>query len=215
MTFLRNLAIGTRLALGFAVTIALAMAIALIAMWRLADVSQATHAMMASPLAKERLIGDWYSKTDSAIRRTTAIAKSADTSLATYFAAESKQSTTIAADLLKQIEPLLVTPQEKAQFAKIMEQRKIYGSTRDDIARLKAAGDLEGAMKVFETAFVPGAATYQAMIQDLVKLQRAQIDATAGDIDAIAARSRTILVVLATLVLVFGSLSAWALTIAQ
>ncbi len=213
MKFLSNIAIGKRLALGFSVTIALAIAIALIAIWRLHGVSDATHAMMASPLAKERMISDWYSKIDSAIRRTSAIARSSDPSLATFFAAEAKVSASVSADIQKQIEALLETDSEKAQFAKIMEQRKIYTSSRDQVAKLKAAGELEQAAHIFENTFVPGAAKYQGMIQELLKIERASIDATAQDIEAIADRSRYLLMVLAGLVLVLGGVSAWSLTV--
>ncbi|QGZ42555.1 methyl-accepting chemotaxis protein [Pseudoduganella flava] len=213
MNMLRNLAIGKRLALGFAITIALAIMIAVIALWRLNDVAQATQAMMASPLAKERMISDWYSKIDSAIRRTTAIAKSSDLSLAAYFAAEGKQSTAISAELQKKIEALLVTDEEKAQFEKIMAQRKVYLASRDQVAKLKGAGQLDEAAKVFETVYVPGAATYQGLIQDLLKMERASIDATGTEIEAINAKSRQIVITLAVLVLVLGTASAWWLTV--
>ncbi|QBE66907.1 methyl-accepting chemotaxis protein [Pseudoduganella lutea] len=213
MNILRNLPIGKRLGLGFAVTIALAIVISAIALWRLNDVAQATHAMMASPLAKERMISDWYSNIDSAIRRTTAIAKSTDTSLVGYFADESKRSSSSSSDLQKKIEGLLVTDAEKALFAGIMEQRKIYLGSRDEVAKLKAAGQLDEAGKVFETVFVPGAAKYQEMVKDLLKLERAQIDETAAEIGQINERSRTIVIALALAALVFGSASAWWLTV--
>lgn len=195
-----NIAIGRRLALGFAVTILLGILIAAIAIWRMHDVSQATHAMMDSPLAKERLLSDWYSKIDSAVRRTSAIAKSSDPSLAAYFADESKASSAISADLQKKIEALLVADDEKALFARISEQRKQYLSSRDQVAKLKAAGDLDQASKIFEGTFVPVAAKYQSMVRDLLDMQRARIDATAAEIDTIGERSRNIIVVLAVLV---------------
>jgi len=213
MNFLGNIAIGRRLAMGFAVTILLGILIAAIAIWRLNDVSVATHEMMASPLAKERMIGDWSSKIDSAIRRTSAIAKSADPSLAKYFADESKASSAISADLQKKIEALLVADDEKALFGRISEQRKLYLSTRDQVAKLKAAGDVEGSEKAFEGGFAPAAAAYQALIADLLKMQRARIDATATEIDAIGDRSRQLLIALAVLTLALGTFSAWSLTV--
>ena len=212
MNFLGNIAIGRRLAMGFAVTILLGIVIAAIAIWRLHDVSVATHEMMASPLAKERMIGDWSSKIDSAIRRTSAIAKSSDPSLASFFAEESKASSAISADLQKKIEGLLVADDEKALFGRISEQRKLYLSTRDQVAKLKAAGDLEGSQKAFESGFAPAAAGYQVLIADLLKMQRARIDATAVEIDAIGNKSRQLLIVLAVLTLVLGTFSAWNLT---
>ncbi len=207
-----NIAIGRRLALGFAVTILLGVLIAAIAIWRMHDVSQATHAMMDSPLAKERMLSDWYSKIDSAVRRTSAIAKSSDPSLAAYFADESKASSAISAELQKKIEALLVADDEKALFARISEQRKQYLSSRDQVAKLKAAGELDQAAKVFEGTFVPVAGKYQSMIRDLLDMQRARIDATAAEIDAIGERSRNIIVVLAVLVVALGAISAWVLT---
>ncbi|GGY65525.1 methyl-accepting chemotaxis protein [Pseudoduganella albidiflava] len=213
MNILRNLPIGKRLGLGFAVTIALAIVIAAIALWRLNDVARATHEMMASPLAKERMISDWYSNIDSAIRRTSAIAKSTDTSLAAYFADESKRSSASSSELQKNIEVLLVTDEEKALFAKIMAQRKIYLSSRDEVAKLKAAGQVDEAARVFDSVFVPGAATYQQLVKDLLKLERIRIDQTAADIAGINERSRTLVIALALAALAFGSASAWWLTV--
>ncbi|WP_343733034.1 hypothetical protein [Duganella sp.] len=57
--------------------------------------ADATRAMMDLPLAKERLISDWYRMVYSGIRRTTAVAKSADPPLATFFAEEAKTATAI------------------------------------------------------------------------------------------------------------------------
>ena len=81
MNLLRNVSIGVRLGLGFAVILLFSMVITGISVWRLHDVATATRNMMEQPLAKERYISDWYSKIDSGIRRTTAIVRSADTSL--------------------------------------------------------------------------------------------------------------------------------------
>jgi methyl-accepting chemotaxis protein len=53
-------------------------------------VAQSTRAMMELPLAKERLISDWYRMVFAGIRRTTAVAKSADPALATFFAEDAK-----------------------------------------------------------------------------------------------------------------------------
>jgi hypothetical protein len=131
MKFLNNLNIGKRLAFGFAVTLALSIVIAAIGVWRLQQVAGATRHMMETPLAKERMISDWYSKIDSAIRRTTAIARSSDASLGAFFAEESKASTAASSELQKRIEPLISDPDEKELFDRIMAQRKVYIASRD------------------------------------------------------------------------------------
>jgi methyl-accepting chemotaxis protein len=71
----------------------------------LQGVAESTREMMAQPLAKERLISDWYRMVYAGIRRTTAIAKSADPSLATFFAEEAKTATA-SQGLIKKIEEL-------------------------------------------------------------------------------------------------------------
>jgi methyl-accepting chemotaxis protein len=209
---LANISIGKRLALGFTVILALAMLITGISVWRLQSVANATRDMMQVPLAKERMISDWSSKIDSAIRRTTAIAHSSDQTLGAFFAEESKASSAISSEYQKKVEALIVDDDEKELFGRIGAQRKIYLSSRDAVAKLKSAGQLDEAEQTFQKVFVPGAASYQALMLELLNMQRTRIDTTAAHIDAVAASSRQLLFVLAALVLAFGVCSSWLLT---
>ncbi|MGK5036479.1 methyl-accepting chemotaxis protein [Janthinobacterium sp. LB3P118] len=212
MNLLRNVSIGVRLGLGFAVILLFSMLITGISVWRLHDVASATRVMMEQPLAKERYISDWYGRIDSAVRRTIAIARSSDTSLSGYFAEESKVSSSSSAELQKKIEALIDLPAEKAMFAGLLEQRKVYISSRDQVYKLKGESQVEAANEVFEKTFVPAAAKYQKMVLDLLEHQRASIDTTAREIDAVANASRKLLLALAVLALAFGVVCAWVLT---
>jgi len=212
MQAIKNVSIGVRLGLGFAVILLFSMVITGISVWRLHEVASATRVMMEQPLAKERHISDWYSRIDSAVRRTIAIARSSDTTLSGYFAEESKVSSSSSAELQKKIEALIDSDQEKAMFAALLEQRKIYLSSRDQVYKLKGEGQVDAANEVFDKTFVPGAAKYQKMVYELLEHQRASIDATARQIDAVASTSRNLLLVLAVLALAFGVVCAWLLT---
>jgi len=212
MNVLRNVSIGVRLGLGFAVILLFSMLITGISVWRLHDVASATRVMMEQPLAKERYISDWYGRIDSAVRRTIAIARSSDTSLSGYFAEESKVSSASSAELQKKIEALIDKPEEKAMFAGLLEQRKLYIGSRDQVYKLKGEAQVDAANEVFEKTFVPAAAKYQKMVLDLLEHQRASIDATAREIDAVASTSRNLMLVLAALALAFGVVCAWVLT---
>jgi methyl-accepting chemotaxis protein len=212
MNVLRNVSIGVRLGLGFAVILLFSMLITGISVWRLHDVASATRVMMEQPLAKERYISDWYGRIDSAVRRTIAIARSSDTSLSGYFAEESKVSSASSAELQKKIEALIDTPAEKAMFAGLLEQRKLYIGSRDQVYKLKGEAQVDAANEVFEKTFVPAAAKYQKMVLDLLEHQRASIDTTAREIDAVASTSRNLMLVLAALALAFGVVCAWVLT---
>ncbi|WP_219135481.1 methyl-accepting chemotaxis protein [Janthinobacterium sp. UMAB-60] len=212
MNLLRNVSIGMRLGLGFAVILLFSLVITGISVWRLHDVATATRTMMEQPLAKERYISDWYSKIDSGIRRTTAIVRSADTSLGPYFAEEAKQSSVVSGELQKKIEALISGPQETELFRQVSEMRKVYLDAREQVSKLKAAGQTEEAEKAFQAVFVPGSTKYQKVIMNMLEHQRASIDATAREIDAVAKTSRNLLLALAALALAFGVVCAWVLT---
>ena len=212
MNLLRNVSIGVRLGLGFAVILLFSMVITGISVWRLHDVATATRTMMEQPLAKERYISDWYSKIDSGIRRTTAIVRSADTSLGPYFAEEAKQSSVVSSELQKKIEALISGPQETELFRQVSEMRKVYLDSREQVSKLKAAGQTEEAEKAFQAVFVPGSTKYQKVIMNMLEHQRASIDATAREIDEVAKTSRNLMLVLAALALAFGVVCAWVLT---
>ena len=213
MGFLGNIKIGKRLGLGFALILAMTLVIAAVGALRMTEVATATKAMMAVPLAKERLITDWYSLNFASIRRTAAIVKSTDPSLGAYFKEDAAASVKKAAELLKQIEPLIAASgPEKDLFAKILEQRKAYSASRDGAVKAKADGNEEEAARLLDKAFTPAAQRYQDLLQELVTMQRASMDATAGGIDDNAERSTRLMMILAASALLAGAVFAWQLT---
>jgi methyl-accepting chemotaxis protein len=211
MGFISNIKIGKRLGLGFALILAMTVLIALAGVWRLNEVAASTRTMMAAPLTKERLITDWYSLNFASIRRTAAIVKSTDPALGPT-SRKTAASVKKAAELLKGIEPLIAGEEEKALFAKILDQRKLYSASRDGAVKAKADGNEEEAAKLLDQAFTPAAKLYQELLQELVVMQRTSIDATAKAIDANATRSTTIITVLTAGAVLLGAILSWLLT---
>jgi methyl-accepting chemotaxis protein len=213
MAFFANIKIGKRLAVGFALILAMAVLIALVGIWRLTYVADATQKMMAEPLTKERLIGEWYTQIFSAVRRTAAIVKSSDPALGPFFKDDAAASAKVSAELLKQIEPLIAGDEETALFKKIGEQRKLYSKLRDGAVKAKADGNADEAIKILDESFTPTAKAYQELAQELLAMQRVRIDATAREIDATARTSSTLIAVLAAAAVALGALFAWLLTV--
>ncbi|WP_296948517.1 methyl-accepting chemotaxis protein [uncultured Massilia sp.] len=213
MGLFANIKIGKRLGLGFSLILAMTVVIAVVGVWRLVEVAGSTRAMMDAPLAKERMITDWYSLNFASIRRTAAIVKSSDPSLGAYFKEDSAASVKKAAELMKGIEPLIATEgPEHDLFARILEQRKAYSAGRDGAVKAKADGNVEEAAAILEQKFTPAAKVYQDLLQDLVTMQRASIDATARAIDENAMRSTRMIVVLSVCAVVAGAILSWLLT---
>jgi methyl-accepting chemotaxis protein len=213
MKLLSSLKIGKRLALGFAVILVFAVLITGIGVWQLNALANATREMMQEPLAKERYISDWNKNINVAVIRTTAVAKSTDISLGPFFAANAAEITKSTSDLLKKIEPLINSPQEKELFAKITDVRKAYLASRDQVTKLKAAGQTEEANTLLEKTYLPSADNYMKLVGEFLGMQRQNLDAKAAEISDIEHTSRNSLVLLATLVLALGLVFAWLLTV--
>ena len=209
---MKNLSIGTRLGGGFALVLLLMALMTAFGVWRLQTVALATNDMTQQPLAVERMISDWYRYVYSAARRTSAIVKSTDPSLGQFFAADTATSTRESAELQKRIEALLTSEEEKALWADIQKARVTYLSSRDQAVKAKAAGQAEEAERLLTQVYLPATDKYVALIQRLLDMQRASIDATAQGINATYVQSRLWLIVLGVLGVAAGTLCAWWLT---
>ena len=212
MGFFNHLNIGKRLAIGFALTLATAVLIAAVGIARVNSGAASTAQVLAEPLAKERMITEWYMQIFAAVRRTAAIVKSSDAELGPYFKEDAAQTGKRSSELMKQIEPLITPGEEKALFERIGEQRKAYSSARDEAIKAKADGNVELANRILDERFTPTAKAYQESVQQLVAMQHASIAATARAIGAQASSSETLIAMLALFSVVLGALSSWLLT---
>jgi len=209
---LGNMRIGTRLGFGFALILALSVVITTVGIWRLHQLDGSVGRMMEGPLAKERMIDDWYRFVFAGIRRTTAIVKSTDPSLGAFFAEDAAATVKGSQDLKKKIQPLLDTEEEKSLFQQVDAESKTYLATRADITKAKDAGDNESAQRILEQGYLPSAKRYEALVQQLRDKQRERLDGAAHEISAISARSGNMLLLLASLLVMCGVWGAWWLT---
>ncbi|MGO4478398.1 methyl-accepting chemotaxis protein [Massilia sp. 2TAF26] len=212
MGFFSQFNIGKRLAIGFSLTLAMAVLIAGVGMSRLTKVANESAEVLTVPLTKERLVGEWYVQIFAAVRRTAAIVKSSDPSLGDYFKEDAAATGKRAADLVKQIEPLIAAGEEKALWDRIGELRKGYSAARDAAVKAKADRDTELAARILDEKFSPTAKAYQEAVQQLVAMQNARIDAAKVDIQAGAGASERLITVLSVCAVALGAISSILLT---
>ncbi|MFZ4287588.1 methyl-accepting chemotaxis protein [Variovorax sp. HJSM1_2] len=207
-----GLSVAKRLGLGFALLLVLSAAILVVSISRLSDLAQSTQQMVASPIKTERLVGDWYRNIYTGVRRTAAIAKSSDPSLVAYFAEDAAASTKQSGELQKAVELLMDTPEEKSLFAQISETRQAYLSARDATVKLRKDGAADEANKMLEEKFNPAAKAYMAKAEQLLNMQRTEIDEQAKLTDEIYAHSRNLMITLGVISLALSVLIAWLLS---
>ena len=208
---MNSLLISRRLALGFGLVLVLATIILGIGLWRLDRTATETEAMMSTPLAKERLASDWYANLNAGVRRTVAIARSSDTSLVSFFAADAAQSTKSSTEFQKRIEALLASPAEREAFASIGEARKLYLSQRDRITALKKEGREAEAVALLEKDFMPLSTSYLAQLKGLQDMQRQEIDRLSSELKADNRAGMWTLLAFGITTLLAGVLVSWAI----
>ena len=212
MHALSHLRIGTRLAAGFALVLLLSVISTSYALYSAHVNADATRQMMEKPLAKERLVSDWYVLIYSAIARTSMIARSTDQTLSSVFADTIADSTRQGGELLKKIEALLDSEEEKAIFKASIAERVKYQDAKTVVMNARKAGNAAQAESTYRDSFAPAAANYQNNVKALLAQQRKAIDATAQAIEAANERSFTLLLTLCVLVVALGSVCAWLIT---
>ena len=209
---LKNLRIGTRLAIGFAAILVLSLAGTATALYTTHTSAAATQEMMNKPLTKERLVSDWYVLTYSAIARTSLIARSTDGTLSKVFAKPIADSVTDTTAILKKVEALLDSEEEKATLQDILGLRKKYQAAKEAVMNARTTGDAAGAERAYDEVFAPAAAAYGARVQSLLQLQRKAIDRTAQEIEAANARSTNMVILMGLLTAALGSVGAFLIT---
>ncbi|WP_151637414.1 methyl-accepting chemotaxis protein [Noviherbaspirillum aerium] len=209
MNFLHNSRIGTRLAVGFAVILALSIISTIAGILELQGVKDSTKEMMEKPLAKERMASDWYRNTYGAIRRTSAIVKSSDESLVTFFKDDIQATSKSSSEIQKAFETLLTSQEERALYDKIGEVRQKYAKSRDAAVKAKAEGNAAESTRILEQEYLPYSVEYENLLKDLVAHQRKAIDANAVAVEEAANRGSRLMGLLTALIVAFGAVCAF------
>ena len=208
---LRDLRIKTRLGLGFAIVLVLATISSGLGVWRLNQVAAETRAMMQEPLAKERMVEEWYHLTFAGLKRQLAIVKSKDPSLATYFIADAKASSDRITVIQKYIEGHIGSAREQQLFEQVGAARKAYLKLRDDLMLAKREGREDDVNRMFEQ-FPELSERYKGAEQAFLDYQKELVNGLSQEVDAVAERSKKLIMAIIVLFMVLGAWFAKSLT---
>jgi len=212
MQLLSQLRIGPRLAAGFGIVLLLSAIGTINALYHSNSTANATRAMMDRPLAKERIVSDWYVLIYSAVARTQMIARSTDGELSNTFATAIADSAKRGAELLKSIEGLLESDEERKIYQDAVAIRGKYQDAKNQVMNAKKAGDAAEGERLYREVFEPAAKAYQEKVKELLAQQRKAIDATSASINEANARSTRLMLALGVIMLAFGAWAAWVIS---
>ncbi|KYC29170.1 Methyl-accepting chemotaxis sensory transducer [Sterolibacterium denitrificans] len=166
-----NMKIGTRLALGFGIVVALLAAIAVIGVSRLSSLNHSMENITKHMWPKVLLLQDGLAGVNE-------IGLSArDMLLAEDKGGQQRAKERILearvgiAKAWETLRPTLVQPKGKEMFELILQARERYIAAQDQIIRLIEEGKAEEGRAFMDSGFRPAATEYRQRVNDLVKFQ--------------------------------------------
>ncbi|MCU1500182.1 MAG: methyl-accepting chemotaxis protein [Acidimicrobiales bacterium] len=208
----KNLRVGVRLGASFAVILLLLAVMLLVSIWRLDSTSASVKEMMATPLAKERLLEEQLRNVAVGVTRGKAIAKSADPALEALFSDEAKVSSARGNEIVKALAALPILPGEQPLLDKFNVARGAYLNARDPMMAAKRAGNAEEATRIYETQFAVVGPAYIVALKAVLDFQRQNIDDMNAAIAQASASGKMWLAVLGVLAIALGAVLALSLT---
>ena len=211
--FTSRLSIAKKLASLLCLILALFLCSGLYGIFKLRAITQEMNTMFDQSLAIERIASDWYRNFTNAVQRTTATVKSSDPALATLFSAIAIEGSKQSSVQQQQIKERLVDEGDKQLFAEIGEHRKVFLAVRDEINKLKAAGDAAGAEQMFNDKYMPVSTATDGKIKELLSRQRQRLDEAGERIRSASTQATTLLTVLCAGSILLAALLAWRISL--
>ena len=172
---LNSLKIATKLWLFIVIVLALLTAIAGIGLVRSAGILAEGRALLDVASKLEHVATQWNGLTETNAVRNSAIILSGEPAVSAAF----KDGVTATSDqitaLQKMLESMPITDADRAQLTKIADLRKPVIELRDKARKARADGNVDEALKIMNTQYLPAMGLYIASQKELVKLQEQRV----------------------------------------
>jgi methyl-accepting chemotaxis protein len=209
---MKNLNIGTRLALGFGIVLFLLVALSALAVLRMQTASATTDDLINEKVRNERLIDEWQQVIEVNAARTTTAWLATDAADQKAVEVQMKISSARATEVQNKLVEVLQEPVAKGLLAQVLAARAAYTTARANVFKGKAAGELESAKQIYSEEMVGKRTAYLAALSQLSLAQRAVLDDTAAQISAQYLSGRNLLLGLAAIAILVGAAFAYAIT---
>ncbi len=175
MEQLSRLRIATKLWVFIVLVLTLLTTIAGVGLLRSAGILAEGRARQDIALQLVHVTTQWNGLTETNAVRNTAIILSGEPGVGAAF----KDAVTATSDqitvLQKKLESLPITEADRAQLAKIADLRKPVIELRDKARKARADGNVDEALKIMNTQYLPAMGLYIASQKELVKMQEQRV----------------------------------------
>jgi methyl-accepting chemotaxis protein len=203
--------VGTKLALGFSIVLALLALIVGLSYWRLHSVNGIIMVRMSDAMVKERLAAEWEANTNTNGARTIIAAESLDPVRQQQLQAKIKETSARISTIQDKLDAYEKSAEEKALFGQIAEKRKNYVDARAAVFKAKTDNE-ENARKLIQSTLEPALGAYTAMIEKMADYHAMRAEAMDKDIIQSSLMSQRLLLVLGALAALLGCTVAYIIT---
>jgi methyl-accepting chemotaxis protein len=172
--------------------------------WSLLRVSQETGRMVDEAMAAERVAGDLHRHISVNVARTKAYALSSEPQLEEALLPEINQTSAVVDTLLRKLGAVLVTPQDKTIFVRMMQTNGEFLKARQELTLARDSGLTANIERVYTGRFAPAAQALLEAVNALGDSQRAKIDASVVRIGDLSLSARWGLVAFGLCALLLG-----------
>jgi methyl-accepting chemotaxis protein len=201
----KNLKIGARLGIGFAIVLSLLLALTLTSLVRMQTAGDLTYRLVHTSIKNQRNVAEWAKLIELNSARLETVAASSDPALVNDISERMKKVSARSTELQNEIEGSLRNPAVQQQFKIVKQERSLYLAARDAMFKAKMAGDHALASKIFREQMSPATETFQTEINKFATMQVTAADGIATTILDSYASTRVILIVLGLAAIALGA----------
>jgi methyl-accepting chemotaxis protein len=208
----KNLKIGARLGIGFAIVLSLLLVVTLTALARMQSAGDLTHRLVNTSIKNQRNVAEWGKLIELNSARIETVFVATDPAVYADMAQRMKAVSARSNELQDAIETSLRNEGVKEQFKVVKQERVGYLAARDALFKAKLDGDHELASTIYREQMLPHTKRFQDAVAKLAHMQITAADGVAGSILDSYAGTRVLLVGLGIAAIVLGVACAWLIT---
>ena len=209
---MKNLNIGSRLGVGFAVVLLLLAALTITALVRMQTASDLTYRLINTSIKNQRMVAEWSKIIELNSVRGVASFEIPDPVVRAKIEQDLKVDAERSSKLQDDIIASLRNPAVIEQFKVVRKVRTDYVTTRARAFKMKADGDVAGAKEVFDKEVTPITTAYLAEVKHFAGMQIKAADGVGASIIEAYSSTRIFLITMGVLAVLMGIGFAWWIT---
>ena len=209
---MKNLNIGSRLGVGFAVVLLLLAALTITALVRMQTASDLTYRLINTSIKNQRMVAEWSKIIELNSVRGVASFEITDPAVRAKIEDDLKVDAERSSKLQDDIVASLRNPGVIEQFKVVRKVRTDYVTTRGRAFKMKADGDVAGAKEVFEKEVAPITVAYLAEVKRFADMQIKAADGVGASIIEAYSSTRLFLIIMGVAAVLMGIGFAWWIT---